>query len=139
MITHEDIEAFSDSYAYWSETDDHYATPLSMVAYFKEFTGQEGTPQLYRKLIQEELDEWLQEANNLNGSRTAELKELADLVYVVYGYALSRGWNLDEALYRVHVNNILRVKQPDGTVKRREDGKVLKVDNPPKVRLEDLV
>lgn len=140
MITHEDIEAFSDSYAYWSpESDNSYATPMQMVKYFKEFTGQEGTSQLYSRLIMEEYDEWKQELLQVNGSRTAELKELADLVYVIYGYALSKGWNLDEALYRVHVNNILRVKQPDGTVKKREDGKILKVDNPPKVRLEDLV
>ena len=139
MITHEDIEAFSDSYAYWTEPEAHYATPMQMVKYFKEFTGQEGTPQLYSRLIMEEYDEWKQELLQINGSRTAELKELADLVYVIYGYALSKGWNLDEALYRVHVNNILRVKQPDGTVKKREDGKILKADNPPKVRLEDLV
>lgn len=139
MITHEDIEAFSDSYAYWTEPEAHYATPMQMVKYFKEFTGQDGTPQLYSRLIMEEYDEWKQELLQINGSRTAELKELADLVYVIYGYALSKGWNLDEALYRVHVNNILRVKQPDGTVKKREDGKILKVDNPPKVRLEDLV
>lgn len=139
MITHEDIEAFSDSYAYWTEPDNHYATPMEMVKYFKEFTGQDGTPQLYSRLIMEEYDEWKQELLQVNGSRTAELKELADLVYVIYGYALSRGWNLDEALYRVHVNNILRVRQPDGTVHFREDGKVKKVDNPPKVRLEDLV
>jgi hypothetical protein len=139
MITHEDIEAFSDSYAYWTEPEAHYATPMQMVEYFKKFTGQEGTPQLYSRLIMEEYDEWKQELLQVNGSRTAELKELADLVYVIFGYALSKGWNLDEALYRVHVNNILRVKQPDGTVKRREDGKILKVDNPPKVRLEDLV
>ena len=139
MITHEDIEAFSDSYAYWSEPDNHYATPMEMVKYFKEFTGQEGTPQLYSRLIMEEYDEWKQELLQINGSRTAELKELADLVYVIYGYALSKGWNLDEALYRVHVNNVLRVTQPDGTIKRREDGKIMKRENAPKVRLDDLV
>jgi hypothetical protein len=139
MITHEDIEAFSDSYAYWSEPDNHYATPMDMVKYFKKFTGQEGTPQLYSRLIMEEYDEWKQELLQINGDRTSELKELTDLVYVIYGYALSKGWNLDEALYRVHVNNVLRVTQPDGTIKRREDGKIMKRENAPKVRLEDLV
>jgi hypothetical protein len=139
MITHEDIEAFSDSYAYWSEPDNHYATPMDMVKYFKKFTGQEGTPQLYSRLIMEEYDEWKQELLQINGDRTSELKELADLVYVIYGYALSKGWNLDEALYRVHVNNVLRVTQPDGTIKRREDGKIMKRENAPKVRLDDLV
>lgn len=143
MIQRDDIDAmaiYNDSTGYWEGDDDnYYATPLDMVKYFRKFTGQNGTPQLYRTLIQEELNEWLQETNNPNGSCTNEIKELADLVYVIYGYALSKGWNLDEALYRVHVNNILRVKQPDGTVHFREDGKVKKVDNPPKVRLDDLV
>jgi predicted HAD superfamily Cof-like phosphohydrolase len=87
----------------------------------------------------EEYDEWKQELLQINGDRTSELKELTDLVYVIYGYALSKGWNLDEALYRVHVNNVLRVTQPDGTIKRREDGKIMKRENAPKVRLEDLV
>lgn len=144
MITHEDIEAFSDSYAYWTDPDDHYATPMEMVKYFKKFTGQEGTPHLYLDLIDEELEEWDEERwlSALDPSAykpEAELKELADLVYVIYGYALSKGWNLDEALYRVHVNNVLRVTQPDGTIKRREDGKIMKRENAPKVRLDDLV
>lgn len=139
MITHDDIEAFSDSYAYWTDPDDHYATPMEMVKYFKKYTGQDGTPQLYSRLIMEEYDEWVQELLQINGDRTSELKELADLVYVIYGYALSKGWNLDEALYRVHVNNVLRVTQPDGTIKRREDGKIMKRENAPKVRLDDLV
>ena len=143
MIKRDDIDAmaiYNDSTGYWTgDADDKYSTPLDMVKYFKKHTGQEGTPQLYRTLIQEELNEWLQEANNPNGSLTNELKELADLVYVVYGYALSKGWNLNEALYRVHVNNILRVTQPDGTIKRREDGKIIKREGATKVKLEDLV
>jgi hypothetical protein len=153
MIQRDDIDAmaiYNDSTGYWSGDDDnHYATPMQMVEYFKKFTGQEGTPELYEGLIDEEYDEWNFELSLQSNEVSkhyaqkynpeAELKELADLVYVIFGYALSKGWNLDEALYRVHVNNILRVKQPDGTVKRREDGKILKVDNPPKVRLEDLV
>jgi hypothetical protein len=139
MISTEDIEAFEDSTSYWTKGEEHYTTPMQMVKYFKDFTSQEGSPTLYKRLILEEYDEWLQEANNPNGHPTAEIKELADLVYVLYGYALSRGYNLDEALYRVHANNCMRVTQPDGTVKRREDGKVLKREDAPKVRLEDLV
>jgi len=143
MIQRDDIDAmaiYNDSTGYWTGDDDnHYATPMEMVKYFKEFTGQDGTPQLYSRLIMEEYGEWVQELLQINGDRTSELKELADLIYVIYGYALSKGWNLDEALYRVHVNNVLRVTQPDGTIKRREDGKIMKRENAPKVRLEDLV
>lgn len=144
MITQEDIEAFDDSTSYWSANEDHYATPLQMVRYFKDFTGQEGTPELYEDLIREEYDEWVEEnwlgiVGTAQYNPEAELKELADLVYVIFGYALSSGWNLDEALYRVHVNNITRVTQPDGTIKRNEMGKILKREDAPKVRLEDLV
>jgi hypothetical protein len=135
---------YNDSTGYWATDDNHYATPLEMVKYFKEFTGQEGTPELYEDLIREEYDEWMEEnwlgqVGTSSYSAENELKELCDLLYVIHAYALSRDWDIQEALYRVHVNNILRVTQPDGTIKRREDGKVLKVDNPPKVRLEDLV
>lgn len=143
MIQRDDIDAmaiYNDSTGYWTgDNDNHYTTPMEMVKYFKEFTGQDGTPQLYSRLIMEEYGEWVQELLQINGDRTSELKELADLVYVIYGYALSKGWNLDEALYRVHVNNVLRVTQPDGTIKRREDGKIMKREDAPKVRLDDLV
>jgi len=140
MISNDDIEAFNYSTSYWTEPEAQYATPMQMVKYFKEFTGQEGTPNLYLNLIDEEIQEWMNEVYDKDGEDSeAELKELADLVYVIYGYALSRGWNLDEALYRVHVNNITRVTQPDGTIKRREDGKIIKREDAPKVRLEDLV
>jgi predicted HAD superfamily Cof-like phosphohydrolase len=68
-----------------------------------------------------------------------DLKELADLVYVIYGYALAAGYNLDEAVERVHDNNLGRCVQPDGTVKRREDGKIIKNPDYPAVYLKDLI
>lgn len=54
-------------------------------------------------------------------------KELADLVYVVYGTAVSLGIDLDEALRRVHASNMSK-RNPDGTVTERADGKILKPD-----------
>ena len=68
-----------------------------------------------------------------------ELKEMADLLYVLYGYAKVQGYNLDKAVKRVHENNMGRMYQPDGTIKRREDGKVIKNPDYPQVNLEDLV
>lgn len=112
-------------------------TPLDMVREFAEVTSQEPMYQLYAKLIQEEHAEWT--AEYAYGSTTEQLKELADLVYVIYGYANARGWNLDEAVRRVHDNNVGRCIQPDGTVKRREDGKILKNKDYPKPDLHDLV
>lgn len=57
-------------------------------------------------------------------SREASLKELADLAYVCYQLAAAVGWDLDEALQRVHESNL--TKLVDGKPVRRDDGKVLK-------------
>lgn len=66
------------------------------------------------------------------------LKELADLVYVVYGMAETFGWNLDEAVARVHASNLSKLG-PDGHPIRRPDGKVLKGPNYEPPFLGDLV
>jgi len=58
---------------------------------------------------------------------------------VVLDLANARGWNLDEALYRVHSNNLGRMYQPDGSIKGREDGKIVKNKAYPKPDLSDLV
>lgn len=85
-------------------------------------------------LIEEEWEE-AQEAEDPENF----LKELADLVYVIYGTAASFGLDLDEAFKRVHENNMGRMYQDDGTIKRREDGKIIKNPSYPKVDLSDLI
>lgn len=105
-----------------------------MLDEFCKVTGQTPNDELYSKLIHEEYDEWLDEYKP-----AAELKELADMVYVIFGYAKAKGWDLEEAVKRVHENNVGRCKQSDGSVKYREDGKVIKNKDYPKVNLEDLV
>jgi hypothetical protein len=115
---------------------------MGMVRNFAAVTEQTPSARLYSDLIQEEYMEWYfaSWAGPLDKEGDVEeLKELSDLVYVIYGYANAMGWDLDEAIRRVHQNNLERVIQPDGTIKRREDGKILKRENPPKVFLEDLV
>ena len=160
-ITRQDILDMTDRgnqmsmFEYWSPDDeqqhkDHVGkSVLQMVDEYAETTKQEPDPDLYTQLICEEIDEWDFE-NNLQGGEfskhygqtynpSSELKELSDLVYVIYGYALARGWDLDEAVRRVHENNMGRMYQPDGTIKRRADGKIEKNKDFPKVNLEDLV
>ncbi len=66
------------------------------------------------------------------------LKELADLVYVCYQYAVNMGWDLDEAMYRIHDSNMSKLDK-DGKPIYREDGKVLKGPNYAPPSLEDLV
>ena len=53
---------------------------------------------------------------------------LADLVYVVYGMDIESGMNLDSVLAEVQASNLSKL-MPDGSVKLREDGKVLKGPN----------
>jgi predicted HAD superfamily Cof-like phosphohydrolase len=113
----------------------HPKTPMDMVQEFATKTKQKPDPTLYGRLIEEEYKEWHQEALD----KAAELKELADLVYVIYGYANAHGYDLDEAVRRVHENNLGRCIQPDGSIKRREDGKIIKNPNFPKVYLGDLI
>ena len=118
-------------------------TPADMVNEYAEVSQQEGTEGLYRRLIDEEYTEldnemfWMKLGTGENPEN--ELKEMADLVYVLYGYARVKGYKLDRAIERVHKNNMGRMRQPDGTILRREDGKVIKNKDFPKVDLKDLV
>lgn len=90
--------------------------------------------ELRHKLIAEEAAEVVAELELLqeqaagyeeDGSRVRLAKELADLVYVAYGTAITFGIDLDRAVREVHRSNMTKL-QADGTVLRREDGKVLK-------------
>lgn len=97
--------------------------------------------ELAYSLIQEEFIEFSEaEDNESVGEDVKEhvLKELADLVYVCYGYAVRRGWNLDKAIKRVHMSNMSKLDD-NGEPVRREDGKVLKGPNYKLPDLGDLV
>tara|TARA_R100000655_G_scaffold108000_1_gene159207 strand:+ start:573 stop:953 length:381 start_codon:yes stop_codon:yes gene_type:complete len=66
------------------------------------------------------------------------LKELADLVYVCYQYAVNMGWDLDKALKLVHKSNLSKLDE-NGKPIRREDGKILKGPNYKKPNLHSLI
>jgi predicted HAD superfamily Cof-like phosphohydrolase len=161
MINEHDLESFG----YWSaaEPKPKPRTISQMVKEFAVKTEQLPQPYLYASLIGEEADEWRSEYQH--DTKAEQLKELADLVYVIYGFANAKGWDLDEAVRRVHDNNLGRCIQPcdrcngsgvvdkfsiwEGTcedckgkgttIQRRADGKILKNKDYPKVDLSDLV
>ena len=135
MLTQSDIEDMG--YAYYTPDPVDKYNPLGMVREFARIMQQLPNPAMYASLIQEEFDEWRSEY--LHDTKTEQLKELADLIYVIYGYANARGWDLSEAILRVHNNNVGRCIQPDGSIKRRADGKVMKNPDYPKPNLGDLV
>jgi len=132
MITQDDIDAFVG-------IDD---TPLDMV---REFTYSMGQPLDEKHGYNRKLEDlrWALLKEEFSEVRDADtpidlLKELADLVYVTYGYAATYGWNLDEAVRRVHKSNMSKLGV-DGRPLKRPDGKVLKGPNYKKPDLTDLV
>jgi hypothetical protein len=136
MITEHDLQAFG---YYDHELQDAHKTPTEMVKEYAKVSKQEPERFLYASLIREEFGEWNFETMQIMDYRPQlELKELTDLLYVIYGYANSRGWDVEEALRRVHANNLGRIRQPDGTIKRRADGKIEKNKEYPKVDLTGL-
>ena len=117
-------------------------SPLDMVKHFARVYGQtlghewvKGSHQdlLRAVLIKEEYAEVMTATDPEN-----LLKELADLIYVTYGEAATFGWDLDEAVRRVHASNMSKL-DADGEPIYREDGKVLKGPNYQEPNLKDLI
>jgi predicted HAD superfamily Cof-like phosphohydrolase len=99
---------------------------------------------LQLRLIVEEFKEVLEAADSVSKlitckrSREGLLKELADLAVVTYQFSAAAGWDLDEALDRVHKSNLSKLDD-DGKPVRRADGKILKSHNYQPPQLIDLV
>lgn len=130
-----------------------------MVEDFASTAGQPKDVLMARRLVREEYKEWEDEVNDSAGKPENELKELADLIYVVYGYARAKGYDLEGAVQAVHDNNMGRMWHPCSTcsttshltrkcddcgdrgytIKRRDDGKVIKNPSYPKVDLSPYV
>lgn len=84
------------------------------------------------RLIQEEFDE-LKESM-AGGDLAAVAKEMADLLYVVYGTAVSYGIDMDRVFREVHRSNMSKV----GGYKR-EDGKWVKPATYSPARIEPIL
>lgn len=123
----------------------HYEQAVEFRSLMGQPTGSLNKEQidLQLRLIVEEFKEVLESADAVTKmitckrSREGLLKELADLAYVVYQFAAAAGWDLDEALERVHTSNLSKLV--DGKPLRRDDGKVLKGPNYKPPHLIDLV
>ena len=102
----------------------------------RKWVEEPGLEELASKLIAEEYKEVMAETGD---DQAALLKELADLVYVCYGYADRFGWDLDEAFRRVHLSNMSKLDPVTGKPIFREDGKILKSSAYKEPNLEDLV
>lgn len=92
----------------------------------------EDVQDLRQRLLEEEVGE-LGEAVR-SGDVVGIAHELADVVYVAYGTALTYGIDLDAVLAEVHRSNMTKLDR-DGRPVRRADGKVVRSDRyrPPDV------
>ena len=81
----------------------------------------------------------MEEANEVRTAESPEelTKELADLLYVTYGMAVTFGLPIDEVFERVHRSNMSKLGD-DGKPVYRDDGKVLKGPNYQPPKLDDL-
>lgn len=86
----------------------------------------EDQSRLYLKLIKEEGDELV--AALLVADAVEELDAITDLLVVLIGYGLSRGFPMVEAWGEVLRSNMAKIDPHTGVVRRREDGKILKPD-----------
>lgn len=131
---------------YWIGVVDGTEVTQSVSSMVKEFTFKPVGTDLWIDLIWEEAQELFEAydqyshgiGKSYTDSRTELLKEMADLVYVVHGLANELGWDLDEAIQRVHQSNMSKLDD-DGQPIYREDGKRIKGPNYKPPHLEDLV
>jgi len=89
---------------------------------------------LRHTLMREEAAECIQALADPGASMESIAQELADVVYIAYGTALTYGIPLDDVLREVHAANMRKIG-PDGPI-RREDGKITKPEGwrPPDIR-----
>jgi len=87
---------------------------------------------LRMKLLEEEFNEYQQGEYKNDLENIA--KELADIIYIVCGTAVSYGIPLDKVFDAVHASNM--AKLVDGKPVRRADGKILKPEGwtPPDIK-----
>ncbi len=93
--------------------------------------------ELRLKLIEEEVRELREALETPERDLRDILKELADVQYVLSGFAVVFGLPLPEAFRRVHASNL--TKFVNGVMEKREDGKLMKGPNYTPPVLDDLV
>jgi predicted HAD superfamily Cof-like phosphohydrolase len=88
--------------------------------------SKENIPQssLYHNLIVEEYAEYIAARNKNDDVETIDA--CFDTIWVIVGYMLSRGWDLDRIWDEGALSNLKKIDKTTGKVLKREDGKVMK-------------
>ena len=80
--------------------------------------------ELYKSLIQEEVEEfWDAE---IASDEVEEIDACFDMIWVIVGYMLSKGYNVDAIWDEGALSNLKKIDKETGKVLKREDGKVMK-------------
>ncbi len=79
---------------------------------------------LYHKLIIEEYKEYL--AARLAKDDVEQIDACFDMIWVIVGYMLSRGWNCDAIWDEGALSNLRKIDKETKKVLKRDDGKVMK-------------
>jgi predicted HAD superfamily Cof-like phosphohydrolase len=80
--------------------------------------------QLYKDLIKEEVSEfWDAEAVS---DDVEEIDACFDMIWVIIGYMLSRGWDCNKIWDEGALSNLRKIDKETRKVLKRDDGKVLK-------------
>lgn len=80
--------------------------------------------QLYHRLINEEYNEFIVARNQKDDVET--LDACFDMIWVIVGYMLSKGYNVEGAWDEGARSNLAKIDATTGKVIKRADGKVLK-------------
>lgn len=116
-----------------SERLDMRQQPLSVFhdqAFFMRACGQTTTEinpaqaEMYRALIEEEMREL--KVAEVQENEVEEFDAVLDLIVVLIGYGLSRGWPMLAGWEEVMRSNMAKIDPKTGLVTKRADGKILK-------------
>jgi predicted HAD superfamily Cof-like phosphohydrolase len=80
--------------------------------------------QLYKSLIKEEFSEFWEAVETSDD--VEEIDACFDMIWVIVGYMLSRGWNCDKIWDEGALSNLRKIDKETKKVLRRDDGKILK-------------
>ena len=89
-------------------------------------SNNEEQAQLYRKLIDEEYQEFCEA--RINEDEVETLDACFDMMWVIIGYMLSKGYDVENAWDEGAKSNLAKIDRATGKVIKRDDGKVLKPD-----------
>jgi predicted HAD superfamily Cof-like phosphohydrolase len=89
-------------------------------------TTEYNVPQssLYHNLICEEFNEYIQAKNAKD--EVEEIDACFDMIWVIVGYMLSKGWNCERLWDEGALSNLKKIDKETRKVLKRQDGKVLK-------------